>query len=220
MTRFTLAILLSLISFHFAKSQTLTIDAAHAAAVTASAVSERSSFNDMKSKQDLINRVTTSTVATTQYIHEWHKKMYDGLKTVSNNVHNGYQVYRAGEKIVNILDLQKEILELGKQNPLALAWGVEIQKKTVTKASEMYAQIQSVILKMNDDNVLMDAGERITLLNNVLRDLTVIEGLLYYARRKVKWVIQQGIINAINPFAQYVNRDKALVRDILRKVNF
>src|SRR5690606_20816896 len=213
-------LILFCLSFHSVYSQTLTIDVAHAAAVTAASASERNSYNDMKSKQDLINRVTTSTVATTQYIHEWHNKMYNGLKTVSRNVHNGYQVYRAGEKLVNILDMQKEILELGKQNPLALAWAVEIQKKTVTKATEMYAQIQSVILKMNDDNVLMDAGERITLLNNVLRDLTVIEGLLYYARRKVKWVIHQGIINAINPFAQYVNQDKALVREILGKINF
>lgn len=213
-------ILVGMVIFNGVNAQILTIDPTTTAAIGTSAALENNSFKDIKSKQDLINTATSTTAATVQFLNQWHDRLYRGLKTVSANVTNGYQVYRSGEKILNILQIQKEILELGKENPLALAWAVEIEKNMVKKAVEMYAQIQSVILKMDDDKVLMDAGERIQLMNIVLRDLQIMEGMLYYARRKVKWVISQGLINAINPYAQYVNRDAALVREILGKFKF
>lgn len=212
--------IIGMLSLSALNAQVLTVDPTTTAAVGTSAALENNSFRDIKSKQDLINTATTTTAATVEFLNQWHDRLYRGLKTVSGNVTNGYQVYRSGEKILKILELQREILELGRENPMALAWAVEIEKNMVKKAVEMYAQIQTVILKMNDDKVLMDAGERIQLMNIVLRDLQIMEGMLYYARRKVKWVISQGLINAINPFAQYVNRDAALVREILGKFRF
>jgi phosphopantetheine adenylyltransferase len=87
----------------------------------------------------------------------------------------------------------------------------------VVKAMQYYQEIHAFILKQDDERILMDAGERTTLLNKILTDLRAIKALAATSCYRVRWAVKNGIINTLNPFSSFVNRDARIVQDILKK---
>jgi hypothetical protein len=112
------------------------------------------------------------------------------------------------------------MVEAARPNPLALGFAMRFQQEMVIKAIQYYREIHQLILKEDDARLLMDAGERSALLNRVLTDLRAIKGLAATSLYKVRWAVRNGIINTLNPFSAFVNRDARIVQDILRKWTF
>jgi hypothetical protein len=202
-----------------ARSQLYT-DPVLAALTITNSVLENQAYSDMKSNQKTITELQTATAATVTFINEWQKKMYNGLLYVSSTVKNAYQIVACYEALQKIYDYEGKIVSEAKQNPLALAFSVKYQDLLVTKAIQYYGDINQLILKEGDDKLLMDAGERTILLNKVLTDLNVLVGYSYSAYLKVHWAVINGIYNTLNPFASYANKDKQIVKDVLKKMKF
>jgi len=197
--------------------QKVVIDPVMAGITTANAIIENNSYDNIKDKQKAIERLQLATVATTEFINSWQKKIYNGLLYVSSTVNNAFQVWEAAKVLANIYELEGKIMEEAKEEPLALAFAVKYQKEMVIKAIEYYTQIQQFILKTGDEKLLMDAGERTLLLNQILESLRVIEGYAVSSYYKVRYARMNGIIKALNPFGNFVNRDAQIVRDILSR---
>lgn len=209
--------LILLIQSSTAKGQKVVIDPVMAGITTANAIIENNSYDNIKDKQRAIERLQLATVATTEFINSWQKKIYNGLLYVSSTVNNAFQVWEAAKVLANIYELEGKIMEEAKEEPLALAFAVKYQKEMVIKAIEYYTQIQQFILKTGDEKLLMDAGERTLLLNQILESLRVIEGYAVSSYYKVRYARMNGIIKTINPFGNFVNRDAQIVRDILSR---
>lgn len=156
-----------------------------------------------------------ATVVTTEFINKWHKKVYEGLLYVSSTVNNAYQVYDAARIVANIYDLEKRMMEEAKKEPLALIFAVKYQKEMVLHGIQYYNQIHQLILKTGDERLLMNAGERTLLLNQVLESLRVIEAYAVSSYYKVRYAVMNGFLKTLNPFGSFVNRDAAIVKDIL-----
>ena len=183
-------------------------------------VLENQAYSDMKSNQNKITELQTATAATVTFINEWQKKMYNGLLHVSATVKNAYQIIECYQALQKISDYESKMLAEAQQNPLALTFSLKYQELVVTKAIQYYNDIDQLILKEDDEKLLMDAGERTRLLNRVLTDLNVLAGYSYSAYLKVHWAVINGIVNTLNPFASYVNKDKQIVSDVLKKMKF
>ncbi len=198
-------------------AQELVIDPVLAAITGASAIIENESYNKIKDKQKAIEALQTATVATTEFINNWQKKIYNGLLYVSATVNNAYQVYEAAKIVASIYDLERKMLVEAKKEPLALIFALKYQKEMVVRAIEYYNQIQNLILKTGDEKLLMDAGERTLLLNQVLQSLRVIESFAVTSYYKVRYAVMNGILKTLNPFGNFVNRDARIVKDILNR---
>lgn len=209
--------LILLIHVSNANGQKVVIDPVMAGITTANAIIENNSYDNIKDKQKAIERLQLATVATTEFINSWQKKIYHGLLYVSSTVNNAFQVWEAAKVLANIYELEGKIMEEAKEEPLALAFAVKYQKEMVIKAIEYYTQIQQFILKTDDEKLLMDAGERTLLLNQILESLRVIEGYAVSSYYKVRYARMNGIIKTLNPFGNFVNRDAQIVRDILSR---
>ena len=69
------------------------IDPVLDAATIAADILENNNYNKIKDKQNAIEALQITTVATTALINDWQKKIYTGLTTIKQNVQNAYQVY-------------------------------------------------------------------------------------------------------------------------------
>lgn len=208
---------LSLFFIQNVKAQEIVIDPVLAAITGASAIIENESYDKIKDKQKAIEALQAATVATTEFINNWQKKIYNGLLYVSSTVNNAYQVYEAAKIVASIYDLEKKMLAEAKKEPLALIFALKYQKEMVVRAIEYYNQIQNLILKTGDEKLLMDAGERTLLLNQVLQSLRVIESFAVTSYYKVRYAVMNGILKTLNPFGSFVNRDAQIVKDILNR---
>jgi len=209
-----LYIFLSFISRNV-QAQKLVIDPVMAGITTANAIIENNSYDKIKDNQNAIEKLQAATVVTTEYINKWQKKLYDGLLYVSSTVNNAYQVYDAARILGNIYDLERRMMQEARKEPLALIFAVKYQREMILHAIQYYNQIHELILKVGDEKLLMNAGERTLLLNQVLESLRVIESYAVSSYYKVRYAVMNGILKTLNPFGSFVNRDAQIVKDIL-----
>lgn len=198
-------------------AQVLVSDPALAAITLGNGITEHNAHEQIKEKQRAIEALQASTASVVSFINSWHQKMYEGLVQVSGAVSDAYQVKECFDVLSDIYGLERDMLKEAQANPLALGFAVRFQREMVVKAMQYYQEIHAFILKQDDERILMDAGERTTLLNKILTDLRAIKALAATSCYRVRWAVKNGIINTLNPFASFVNRDARIVQDILKK---
>lgn len=208
------------LSVFSAFGQELVFDPVLSASLARNGASEDNSLKAIKEKQTIIQTLQGATVSTVNFINDWQKKTYEGLMYVSGSVKNVYQVYECGRILSKIYESESKMIAEAQKNPLALGFATKMQTEMITRAIGMYGQLQELILKEGDKNLLMDAGERTKLMNEILRDLGVINAYAYSSYLKVRLVVRQGLINSINPFGNIVNRDAQIVKEVIGKWKF
>ncbi len=171
--------------------------------------------SNIKNNQTAIQRAQEATIVVVDQVNQIQNKIYKGLMQVSSVLKNAFQVKECLQALKDILSYESDMLAEGKQNPLALAFAVKIKSEMVDKAVAYYADISAVVLKANTKDLLMDAGERETLLYKIQLDLNTLRGMAAYAYYKVHLAVMQGIINSFNPFKGYVDVDGKIVTDLI-----
>lgn len=184
-------------------------------AIIATNASENANYNNIKNNQTAIQRAQEATILVVDQVNQIQNKIYKGLMQVSSLLKNAYQVKECLQALNDILSYESDMLSEAKQNPLALAFALKIQNEMVAKAVAYYANISTVVLKANTKDLLMDAGERSTLLYKIQLDLNALRAMAAYSYYKVHLAVMQGIINSFNPFKGYVDIDGKIVKDLL-----
>jgi len=202
------------------RAQSLVSDPALVGIVIGGGLLEQQANQDIRERQSAIQTLQGSTVAVVGFLNTWHQKMYEGLVQVSGAVSDAYQVRECALVLAEIYQLEREMVEAARPNPLALGFAMRFQQEMVLKAIQYYREIHQLILKQDDARLLMDAGERTALLNRVLTDLRAIKALAATSLYRVRWAVRNGILQTLNPFAGFVNRDARIVQDILRTWRF
>jgi hypothetical protein len=201
-------------------AQMLVTDPALSAITLGNGIVQQQAHENIAQKQRAIETLQATTVSVVSFINDWHQKMYEGLVQISAVVSDAYQVKESLEVLYEIFELEREMIREASSNPLALAFAVKFQQEMVVKAIQYQQEIHAFILNSHDNRILMDAGERTALLNKVLTDLRVIKALAATSCYRVRWAVKNGIINTLNPFSAFVNRDARIVQDILKKWNY
>lgn len=115
-----------------------------------------------------------------------------------------------------IIEYQKNILQLAGNNPLLLAMAYHTEVDFADKAYMLSRYLYALAISIGDLNQ-MKASDRKLLFSHVLNELRLLAGAargllvnMSYARSKI-------LMASINPFAGFINRDRELVNDILSK---
>lgn len=211
--------LLLLLKNNLSAQTPVVIDPVLDAATIAENIIENNNYNKIKEKQNSIEALQVTTVATTALINDWQKKIYTGLTTIKDNVQNAFQILEAYKMLKKIYDNEEKMITEGWSNPLTYSLVVTAQEEMVQKAVTYYGSIATLIMKA-DSKLIMSAGERIMLLNKVLDDLRVLDAIAYSCYLKVHWAVVNGLFQTLNPFGNIVNKDAGIVKDILHSYKF
>jgi len=140
--------------------------------------------------------------------------IYNGLSQVNSALKDGLAVKNMAVTSADILSYLQQALNLAKSDPALLLVTTKIDAECRTRAIALVSDVSGYILK-SGSNVLADYNARDELLKKVNTQLQIIDGLAYGAWRAMYWAQQQGIIKALNPFQDYINRDVTYVNQII-----
>lgn len=119
--------------------------------------------------------------------------------------------------IREIVDHQSTIVRLAGQDPLLVAMAYQTEADLADRAYRLSRYLYALAISFGDINQ-MKASDRRLLFGHVLTELRRIAGTsrglaanMYYSGRK-------RMLESMNPFSEYVNRDRQLVDNILSKL--
>lgn len=216
------AILLIVMSFSivaFCFAQQVVIDPQHALAVGENAA-VRSSAETMhnnylgKINTDLNDiNVNVGSVVLAQNI------IYNGLSNVNSALKNGLAVKNMAVIVADITNYLGQCTELARSQPYLLLFASNFETSIRIRALALVSDVSGYVLK-EGSNVLADYNGRDQLLRTVMQQLQIIDGLAYGAWRAMYWAKQRGIIASVNPYAGWINKDKAFVSQIIANAKY
>lgn len=124
---------------------------------------------------------------------------------------------QAAPIITEIIEHQKTIVRLAGDDPLLIAMAYQTEMDIADRAYMLSRYLYALAISIGDLNQ-MKASDRRLLFGHVLTELRRIEGTsrglaanMYYTNRK-------KMLESMNPFSEFVNRDRQLVDNILSKL--
>jgi hypothetical protein len=195
------------------------IDPVLDAATIAGFVLENDNYTKIKQHQEAIEALQTTLVATTASINIWQKKIFTGLTTVQQNVQNAWQIAECYTLLKQLYNNESKMIAEGASDPLALVLVEKAQTELVNKAVTYYDQIATLLIKQRSD-MIMDAGERISLMNKILADIRILDGIAYQCYLKVHYTIVNGLWKSLLGTNKIANQDAQLMNSVLKNWKF
>ena len=169
-------------------------------------------LSKINSNLDNIN-INMSSVVLAQTI------IYNGLSNVNSALKDGLEVKNMAVITTDMISYINQALDLAKAQPYLLLFADNIATEMKQRAVTLVTDVSGYVLK-EGDNVLADYNSRDQLLRKVTTQLQILDGLAYGAWRAMYWAKEKGIIAALNPYANYINRDKLFVARIIQNAKY
>jgi hypothetical protein len=212
-------IIMLLFFTRIAAAQEIAFDPQHFVSATSNGIvrsSAESTHDDYLSKINTnINNlnINMGSVVTAQTI------IYNGLSNVNSALKDGLVVKNMAVIIADMTGYINQALAMAKDQPYLLLFADNIASQMSQRSVAMVSDVSGYILKEGSD-VLADYNSRDQLLQRVTRQLQILDGLAYGAWKAMYWAKERGIIASLDPFANYINRDKTLVSQIIQKAKY
>lgn len=145
--------------------------------------------------------------------------IYNALANVNSALKDGLMVKQISRTTADIIYYLEESMTLAKDDPLLLLVTAKIQNEFGPKASAMVSDISGFILK-SDGNVLADYNGRDQLLRNVVQQLQILDVMAYGTWKAMYWTKERGVLKTLNPFANYISKDRAFAAQIIQNAKF
>ncbi|WP_068596988.1 hypothetical protein [Vaginella massiliensis] len=177
---------------------------------------------NLKAKQDDVIEETTKLQRAQAWVgtqmvvaNNIQNKILKGLNEVSGTLQNGIQVKEIYYELQRCYRYAKEVGDLAAEKPQFAIFGVKATQKTYEQSLNIITDVTE-LLKSGDLN-LATAGDRYRLLHNIYENVINLKLWLLAIKMRMERAISVGFWNAINPFAGYINTDKSIVENIMRR---
>jgi len=161
-----------------------------------------------KNTDDIAINLTSVSLVQTM-IHRSLTEINEALK-------DAIQVKQMAYLIDDIYRYSGEAIELAKGNPELMLFAEESTQQLKFRGIKILTEVSSVVLQQKE-NVLMNYNVRDELIRKVLDELRIMNALIYGIRQNMYWAKTRGVIKSLNPYRQYIDKDLAIMDDILRK---
>ncbi|MBS1533365.1 MAG: hypothetical protein JSU01_23905 [Bacteroidetes bacterium] len=202
-----------------AKAQQVIVDPQHTASVVENGIvrnsAESAHINYLgKINKDLDNiNINVGSVVLAQNM------IYNALANVNSALKDGLAAKNLVVVIGDMLNYLHQCLELAKSQPWLLLVASNIEQQLQARALLLVGDVSGFILNANG-SVLTDYNSRDQLLHKVTQELQIMDSLAYGAWRAMFWAKERGVIATLNPFAAWINQDKALVSRIITNAKY
>lgn len=199
-----------------ASSQTAIFDKNHFAIVNANAAMRNVSEISYHVSLDIIKQNTDDIIVNSSALAMVQTMIVNSLTQVNEGFKDALQVKAIGQTVLDINSISSEALLLAAENPVLLLFTEEYLTQAKARSIKLATEVSSMILKEGDE-LLVNYNVRDELLNNVQKELQVILALVLSAKNSIHWAKANGFIRTINPFQSYINKDLALINEIILK---
>ena len=207
--------LLCLVGFR-ANSQTVVFDKNHFTIVNANAAMRNASEIGYHQTLDIIKQNTDDIILNSSSLAMVQTMIVNSLTQVNEGFKDAIQVKMIAETVLDVSSVSAEAFQLASDNPILFLFVEEYTAQAKTRSIQLVSEVSSLILK-EGDNLLMNYNVRDELLKTVQKELQVILALVLSARNSIFWAKTNGIIKSLNPYQSYVNKDLALINEIIIK---
>ncbi len=142
-------------------------------------------------------------------------KILKGLKEVSGTLQNGIQVQEIYSELNKCYNYSSQIVQLASEHPQYAIFGTKASQKTYEQSLRIVTDV-SDILESGELN-LATAGDRYKILHNISGNVKNLKLWLLAIKLRIERANRLEFWNSINPFAGYINTDKAIVENIMNK---
>jgi len=156
--------------------------------------------------------------------------LLDKLKTVYRNLQQRYntlgtalETVQAGTyaapMIRRIVSNQAQIISLANRNPALVLIGYQAGVDFASRAERLYRFLSGLVISYEDINQ-MKASDRKILFDYALLELSTVQDLSGNMLSIMENASAVSAIRYLNPFQEYVDVDKDLVKDILNNAKY
>lgn len=145
--------------------------------------------------------------------------IYNGLSNVNSALKDGLEVKYMTNITADMLNYLQQALTLAKSQPYLILFATNIAGEMKLRAVGMVTEVSNYVLK-SGNNVLADYNGRDQLLKKITTTLQILDGLAYGAWRAMYWAKERGVIASINPWQDYINKDKYFVQEIINNAKY
>lgn len=145
--------------------------------------------------------------------------IYNGLSNVNSALKDGLEVKYMATITADMISYLNQALALGKSDPYLLLFATNIANEMKVRSVALVSEVSTYVLK-SGDNIMADYNGRDQLLKKVTTTLQILDGLAYGAWRAMYWAKQRGIIATINPWQDFINKDKYFVQQIITNAKY
>ena len=177
---------------------------------------------NLKAKQNEVVEETSKlknaqTWVGTQMVaaNDIQNKLLKGLKEVSGTLQNGIQVKEIYSELNKCYKYSSQVVQLASRHPQYAVFGTKASQKTYEQSLKIVTDV-SDILASGELN-LATAGDRYKILHNISGNVKSLKLWLLAIKLRLEKANRLGFWNSINPFAGYINTDKAIVENIMNR---
>lgn len=145
--------------------------------------------------------------------------IYLALSNVNSALKDGLEVKNMAVITADMISYLDQALALAKAQPALLLVASNIENEMRLKAVGLVTDVSGFVLK-EGDNMLADYSVRDQLLRKVIQQLQILDGLAYGAWKAMFWAKERGIFATLDPFANYINKDKLFVQQIIQNAKY
>jgi hypothetical protein len=145
--------------------------------------------------------------------------IYEGLSNVNSALKDGLEVKNMAVIIADMTGYINQALAMAKSEPYLLLFADNIAGEMRARAVALVSDVSGYVLK-EGDNVLSDYNARDQLLHKVITQLQILDGLAYGAWKAMYWAKERGVIASLNPFQDFINKDKTFVSQIIQNAKY
>ncbi|GIJ95371.1 hypothetical protein CAPN002_25890 [Capnocytophaga stomatis] len=197
------------------KSQVIYFDPFVTGAMTGYAITLKNGQNNISKEQSKLQKAQSILNGQMVLVNKVQEKVYKGLSEVSGTLSNGLQVKSILSQIEHCSKYSKNITDLVKRNPQYAFFGAKASQKAYEQILKISSEVTSVI-KSGGDNLMM-AGDRYKLLDSIEEKVRILKIWLITVQLSLESAERIGFLRSINPFQGYINTDKDIVENIMRK---
>lgn len=151
-------------------------------------------------------------------IQRKHSLVLKGLQEVSGVLSDAITV----KNIYSVMnDINKHIANISSfaaSNPQYLTFTSKAMGIARGRMTNIATEITSLL--SSNQNLLMNSGRRKEFLNEIYFDLMMLRSSLYGILFSMESAKRIGFWKALNPFQKYINQDKIIMQDIIRKAGY
>lgn len=141
--------------------------------------------------------------------------IYRSLAEVDQALKSGRAARQISRLVQQIIAHSTKMLQAAKGEPWLLLFAERIAVELKERGLNLAIEVSDFVLGERKD-VLMDYQTRDQLLRHIVLELKVIRALVFSMERSMYYAKAGGLLNAINPYRTFINKDKRKADDILR----
>jgi hypothetical protein len=213
-----LMVLLLLIS-KMAIAQEIVIDPQHCASVIANGAVRGAAESTHEEYLGKINNNVNSLNTNMGSVVLAQTIIYNALSNVNSALKNGLEVKNIAVIVADMTTYINQALDLAKGQPYLLLFAGNIADQMRLRSIALVSDVSGYVLK-EGSNVLADYNARDQLMRKVTQQLQILDSLAYGAWKAMYWAKERGAIASLDPFANYINRDKMFVARIIQNAKY